>query len=212
MTEMTCRFCLLPDRDRVVLETDNFAVVMSLGAIVEGYALVVSRTHFSCSAEIPAEQQDEFRSLVDLVEDAQRELYGVSSLYEHGRSGACLAEGQGEDHCYHAHLHAVPIPSIRDRVAAAYPLENFKSFLAVHERYEENGEPYLLVGDEQGIGVAWDPQNLPRHYLRSVAATSMGEEHLGDWVAFPQPRVIRDGVARFAPVLRDKAAHRFSMR
>lgn len=202
MTADECRFCTLPDKDRVVFETPNFSVLMSLGPIVEGYALIVSRLHYSCAAEIPASQLEEFMQLVDLVQRAQRSVYGLSTIYEHGRSGACLAEGEGEDHCYHAHVHLVPIDhKVRSRVKQDYPVIEVGDWAELLAYYEETGKPYLMIKDDAGVGVIEDPQDLPRHYLRSVAAELVGEPHMGDWMAFPSYDVIAAGVDKLRPAL-----------
>lgn len=201
-----CRFCTLPDKDRIVFETKNFSVLMSLGPIVEGYALIVSREHYSCAAEIPSTLLGEFTQLVDLVQDTQRSVYGQSTIYEHGRSGACLAEGEGEDHCYHAHVHLVPMKHrIRARVMDDYPILDLGDWPDLLTYYETEGKPYLMVMDDAGLGVIEDPQKLPRHYLRSVAAEILGEPHLGDWAAFPSHDIIRAGADKLRPALAERA-------
>lgn len=207
MTHEPCRFCTLPDKERVVFETDNFSVLMSLGPIVEGYALIVTREHFSCTAEIPAAHLEEFTRLVDLVQRTQRSIYGLSTIYEHGRSGACLPEGEGEDHCFHSHAHLVPIKhEIRARVMRDYPVVDLGDWRDLLAYYESTGNPYLMIKDDAGVAIIEDPQDLPRHYLRSVAAELTGESHLGDWVAFPSHEIIKAGADKLRSALAEEAA------
>src|SRR5947209_11607089 len=104
--EESCRFCIRPDPDRIVVTTDNFYVMMSLGPLVEGYTLLVSRKHISCCAEIADANLQEFNAWEGIVKEAQNKAYGQSVVYEHGRTGSCLH--LSEAHCYHAHLHMVP--------------------------------------------------------------------------------------------------------
>lgn len=208
MTSEDCRFCTLPDKDRVIYQTENFSVLVSLGPIVEGYALIVSRKHYSCAAEIPSADLGEFTRLVELVQRTQKSIWGLSTIYEHGRSGACLPEGAGEDHCYHAHVHLVPMEhGIRARVKLDYPLADLGDWPELLDYYERIGEPYLMVKDDVCLSIIEDPQHLPRHYLRSVAAEMIGEPHLGDWVAFPSPQVVRTGADKLRAALAGTATH-----
>ena len=43
--ESGCRFCNPPEKERILMETDNFYVMVSLGPIVEGYLLIVAKKH-----------------------------------------------------------------------------------------------------------------------------------------------------------------------
>ena len=52
--EETCRFCYPPEKERILYATENFYVMASLGPIVEGYLLIVSKKHIPA---ITAEQE-----------------------------------------------------------------------------------------------------------------------------------------------------------
>ncbi len=202
MPNADCRFCILPDKDRIVASTKNFTVMLSLGPIVEGYVVVVSREHYSCCAALPPALLAELRAVQLAVSRAQIETYGQSMYFEHGRSGACVPEGHGEDHCFHAHLHVVPAtPPLLSAVEAEYPVQRKESWADWRDWYENSGLPYLAVQADQAqeagsVGVVVDPPDLPRQYLRSRFAELMGVEHLSDWAAFPSPDVIAAGVMR----------------
>jgi hypothetical protein len=88
-----CRFCFLPEPWRVIWSTPNFNVQMGLGPLTEGYALILSKSHYSCCADLPPALADEFEGLIRLARAAQINLYGRSVFFEHGRSGACLPPG-----------------------------------------------------------------------------------------------------------------------
>jgi diadenosine tetraphosphate (Ap4A) HIT family hydrolase len=201
-----CRFCAPPDADRIILTSQNFYVMLSLGPMVEGYALVIARHHVECCAAIPSSQLDEFTTVVCAVQHAQHLVYGSSRYYEHGRTGSCLPNAEGERHCHHAHLHCVPLPlDVFSAVARDYPIVGLPSWEAVLGKYKAAPEPYLLVEKEALPAMAVVPQKIPRQYLRTVVAKAIGEPHLADWAAFQGWDLIKAARVRLAPVLQQVA-------
>jgi diadenosine tetraphosphate (Ap4A) HIT family hydrolase len=203
--EESCRFCTRPDPERVVMLTENFYVMLSLGPLVEGYALIVTRAHISCCGEIDSPLMGEFRQLQAIVSAAQEQLYGGSSLrYEHGRTGSCLH--LSEAHCYHAHFHLVPTDcDMASRVAARYPVERFPSWPDFVATYQTKRTPYLLTQDDGALVVAFVAERVPRQYLRSLVAECIGAPELADWMAFPGYDVVRRGRLRLGPVIEEQA-------
>jgi diadenosine tetraphosphate (Ap4A) HIT family hydrolase len=199
-----CRFCYLPEPWRVVWSTEHFNVQMGLGPLAEGYALILSRSHYSCCAELPETLAAEFEDLVRLVRRAQLRLYGESLMFEHGRSGACLPPGNGEDLCYHAHLHFLPAQvDLADSIASDFPALTFDDWAAVRRRYRQTSRPYLLAGTSStdstsAIAFAETPDQIRSRYLRRIAAASLGMPELEDWVAFPSYPVVRAGLDKLA--------------
>lgn len=200
-----CRFCVRPEPWRVVHETADFVVQAGLGPLWEGYALVLSREHVSCCAALDPALLPQFDAVVARVQGVQRELWGGSTFFEHGRSGSCVPEGHGEDLCFHAHLHVAPVDvDLAALVARDHPTTTHDGWPAVHAAYEESGEPYVLAQRSPGgtaIDVAHAPRELPKRYLRTVLATQLGEPHLADWVAFPGYDVVEAGVRRLRAAL-----------
>jgi diadenosine tetraphosphate (Ap4A) HIT family hydrolase len=195
---------MLPERWRVVAETQHFLVMMGLGPLTPGYMLVITREHTSCCAGIRADRVEGFMALRDAVRATQQEVYGCSLFFEHGRSGSCVPEGSGEDHCYHAHMHFMPV---RADLAAAvredYPLVNRSEWPDLVDLYYSDGaSPYILTQDNDTIAYAKVDGRLPRQYLRTKLATVLGMPHLGDWVAFPSYEVVKEGIRDVASTLR----------
>jgi diadenosine tetraphosphate (Ap4A) HIT family hydrolase len=193
----SCRFCYPPEPWRIIFSSLHFRVIMGLGPLAEGYALVISNEHHSCCAALPGEQFDEFGEVISMVRSAQVGLYGSSLAFEHGRSGACLPPGHGEDFCYHAHLHLTPSGvDLATAVADDHALEYLPDWPAVMRRFEEDYDPYILVQDGDGYCYASTPEKLVPRYLRTKLAAMLGTPWLSDWVAFPSYPVIRRGLDR----------------
>src|SRR5947209_721480 len=85
-----CRFCVPPQKERILYETDNFYVMLSLGAFVEGYVLINSKTHEDCCAAFDDKMGPEFDELFQKTKAILLKSYGACLCFEHGRAGACL--------------------------------------------------------------------------------------------------------------------------
>ncbi|AZH83545.1 HIT domain-containing protein [Plantibacter sp. PA-3-X8] len=182
-----CRFCELPDQDRVLQLDDSFAIMFSLGPLIPGHFMLVARDHYPSSAELPPSQIPKTSRVIRRILDELSDRFGEFTAFEHGRAGACVPPGHGEDHCYHAHVHFLPknvdlAASVRDD----YELISFDSWASFQAQHSEHPVPYIAVWEGAAVHAVFDPSNLPHHYLRTKVATTLGEPLLGDWVAFPR--------------------------
>ena len=78
---------------------------------MEGYLLICTKLHRSCCGDIPIEQIPEFIKLKDITKKVFQKVYNKKSIfYEHGQTGVCMRHiiDNMQNHCYHAHLHALP--------------------------------------------------------------------------------------------------------
>ena len=120
-------------------------------------------------------------------------------MFEHGRSGGCLPPGNGEDLCYHAHLHFLPAAvGLADSIAADFQTLTLADWAAVRRRCALTGRPYLLAENGSGIVYAETPDKIRSRYLRRIAAAALSVPELEDWVAFPSYPVVQAGRDRLA--------------
>jgi diadenosine tetraphosphate (Ap4A) HIT family hydrolase len=198
-----CRFCTLPEPWRIIYETSNFVAQMGLGPLAEGYVVLLTRAHFPCIGALSGELLEEFLRVLRLIQRSQHQVYRQSLFFEHGRSGACVPEGNGEDLCYHAHLHLLPSTvDLADLVAADFALEYVEEWNDIAGMYQMDTTPYILVQSHDRIGFFRSADRIPRRYLRTKLATALGEAALADWAAFPSYDVVRDGYSRLGPMLK----------
>src|SRR3954463_3923790 len=93
--------------NRPLLETDNFAVIPSLGALIEGWVLLVPKLHCVSLGALPDTLRDEADSLERVMRMTLRAQYHHPIVsFEHGPSASLHGTGCGVDH---AHLHLVPL-------------------------------------------------------------------------------------------------------
>jgi diadenosine tetraphosphate (Ap4A) HIT family hydrolase len=198
----TCRFCNPPERDRIIYESDNFYIMLSLGPIVEGYCLLVSKQHISCCGGIPSQLRKEFESLYSRLKAILIKTYGSCVCYEHGRAGSCMVQLEGNKHCYHAHMHFVPISTSLNYIAQKdfdeKSLKTLNELFSVYEKMER--PPYVFIDDEEiGMNIYHVDQQIRRQYLRYHAAKSIGKEHLWNWVEHQGWDLIELGIKTLKP-------------
>src|SRR5690349_2831997 len=103
-----CCFCFTRDSsarhfwDQPLFESPNFFAIPSLGALVEGWVLLVPRAHVVCSGALESRLLDEFAAMKEKLSALVRERYGTVSIFEHGPSVPGHDVGCTVDH---AHLH-----------------------------------------------------------------------------------------------------------
>lgn len=198
--EQHCRFCNPPDRERIIYETPNFYVMLSLGPIVEGYLLICSKDHFDCCGKIDLVHAKEFDELAELVRHILIKAYGYCIFYEHGRAGSCMTFSEGSKHCYHAHMHCVPIDlelnHLMDKNFLKIKHNNWDDFRNSNSKYNE---PYLFVDDGNKVSHLVVKQDIRRQYLRHLVSKSIGAENLWNWVENQRQDVIKSGRDKLKP-------------
>src|SRR5258708_4852312 len=112
---MGCRYCenILskdagqerPSYDRILFESEHFVALPTLGALVEGWLLVVSKKHYICMGAIQGKLFKELEHFKNRVGQAVKDCYGSIAVFEHGPSRSKQPVGCGVDH---AHIHIVP--------------------------------------------------------------------------------------------------------
>lgn len=104
-----CIFCNI-DKDKiynkVLGETDNFIVLPSLGSLVEGYILIVSKHHLYNMGELADSEKDEYMELLNKYRYIFNKIYGkYPIIFEHGMSRLDIENGASS--VVHAHTHIV---------------------------------------------------------------------------------------------------------
>jgi len=160
----------------VLFRSNNFAVIPSLGQIVESYLLVLPIKHFKAVGDLPGHYLDEFVAVCQCVGKVLKDQYGPYFLFEHGTR----SEGAGGCGIYHAHLHAVPLAQVPDPVDALKSRFPYVELTRINEISKQSaGLPsYLFYQDSNARLYLFDTGPLPSQYMRKVLADALGKE---DW-------------------------------
>ena len=110
-----CRFCNIVNdvngahkiENTVIAEVDNYFAISSIGALVEGWTLVIPKKHCCSMKELYS--CAEFQKFAKNIVRALSDCYGSVIAFEHGPNREGSDTSCGTDH---AHIHFVPYRSI----------------------------------------------------------------------------------------------------
>ena len=64
---MNCIFCNIDNRkieNTIIEETDNFYILPTLGSLVDGYLLIISKKHINSMSELSNQEKEEYKSIL----------------------------------------------------------------------------------------------------------------------------------------------------
>lgn len=180
MNKNDCRFCDIWNGvyahaafDKPIFKKDNYMSIVSVGAFVEGWSLVVPHEHVYSMRSFYA--QKDFLSFVATVAKHVREVYNKPVIiFEHGANCCDSATSCGT---HHAHLHVVPYSkSLLQRIL------NDRDWVKVsYNKIQEvvGGEEYLLYSDlnetiEDSDIYIHILKNAESQYFRRIIAEDTG--------------------------------------
>lgn len=165
---------------RTVYQTDHFIVIPTLGALVEGYLLVLSKAHYESIRQIPKEFFSEFDEVVDKVKSVIRSTYGKDSVcFEHGAASCSNKFGGCIDH---AHLHVVPCSetlsgTIQEFGMELMPIPSRAALTDVVGRRQ----PYLYWEDSDESKYVIQGDFIPSQFFRKIIADYYSVAEQWDW-------------------------------
>ena len=175
--------------DRIVLENDAYVALVTVGPIVRGHCLVVSRAHrLSMTSDDPKSRQ----LLTEIFQRLAARLQSIYSepvlFFEHG-----AAEGSDVRPCTvaHAHWHVLPTTlKVEDLLLSEY------SWSECDTPWVHADREYLLVGDAcNRYWVTYPETRIPSQLLRKTLAEQSGSTRPWDWRNEPAVEVALDILA-----------------
>lgn len=193
MAKTQCTFCDKSEYGSAIAENGEFFVKATYGMMgVEGYVLLVPKSHVSCYGALSRKKHEKFGKARDTLVDAVERNYGKSVVFEHGKTGQTVL---------HAHLHVIPGVDFDELVAETekmaareekeyrhVPFGKEVKFGSEDERKELSHATklggYLYVGDpssRRAVIFYAKPEERLKMVLRKAAARILGDEDLADW-------------------------------
>lgn len=191
--------------DQILVETQNFVVVPTLGAIVEGWLLVIPKRGYLSFAAIEAQLQSEAASVTALTKEIVQACYGSVAVFEHGPASRGQRVGCGVDH---AHLHIVPttrpllpcVPLVTESKLNWHPTSS--PFDA--SRYISDGTSYLYLEESDTGGLIAPADDAPSQLFRRVIAHQNGIPEQFDWREHAMEANVRATVRTISKYLLDE--------
>lgn len=168
----------------VLYESPNFVVVPTLGSLVEGWLLIVSKAHLLCMGALPESHGEELKAVARRTVMAVTRTYQQPTIFEHGPSACSTPMGCGVDH---AHLHVVPLGfGLRGRKAAVLSTPELEWhatdewFAALRALYNERKQ-YLFLAEPGAPPMYCTPANVPNQVFRRAVAQLVGKPGAFDY-------------------------------
>jgi diadenosine tetraphosphate (Ap4A) HIT family hydrolase len=203
-----CRLGEAVEQERVLIKTDNFFVIPTLGSIgIEGYLLIIPKKHHLGISSLPSSIFPELNYLINETKKIIKSEYKKKTLvFEHGPRIGETKSGTSIDH---AHLHLVPgIDITKDwaidlmgrlgGVGKFYRVERVEGF----ERGEElikRGSSYLYVENLSGRKLLSE-QNFhrPSQYFRKMVANHV-DPTAWNWKKYPDKETLEKTIEKLKP-------------
>jgi len=171
---------------RVVLDSESFAAVPSLGPLAEGHLLLCPRTHLPSAAALPQAVHAEYETVkAALAARLTFEYHAPVHVFEHG-----MACSGGRTLCTvdHAHVHLVPLPASLGCLGLTGPewLEFDGSIEALTAL--TRGREYVMYAPPGGrslVCVDRAPE-FESQFMRRAIARALGSR-TWDWRSAPDP-------------------------
>jgi len=198
-----CRFCEVLTTDNqfalnlpentILLETENFIVIPTLGQFIEGWLMIVSKEHKRAASTMNYIELTELNDLIKTVRQIIEYAYGKTIIFEHGpakspykKAGCCVE---------HMHIHVVPFKNKLSSVIDFIPFPHIKIFSFKALSLLSVDESYLLLGEKSFSDEFYLFQvnkTIPNQYLRQIIAVISDKDNQWDW----RQHFMRDNIER----------------
>lgn len=188
----SCSLCSIGEREVPVLTHPIGLAVPSVGALVEGWLLLIPHRHVLSLVELDWAERAEFGHLVDAAIALVQAQYGPIVLFEHGPSMPERTAGCGIDH---AHMHVVPTSADLRSETQALDISpttlRWRAAKAVWDAEQEHGAglDYLYLKAADGSEWVASASCIPSQLFRRAIAGSIGQE-TWDWKADPHTDLV----------------------
>ena len=192
MKKAECRFCNIANKqyyydeiDKPIATSDDYMAVASIGALVEGWTLIIPKAHQL--SMINHYGDEKFEHFSKKVAASLRARYGSLISFEHGSNKEGSITACGTDH---AHLHLVPFTEtlVPNLIASGLDWESCHS----SEIKDKVGtREYLFYADLNSNN--WDDPKGYLHLLespisqffRKLIAERIGQPEMSNYKEFP---------------------------
>nr|WP_321357812.1 hypothetical protein [uncultured Draconibacterium sp.] len=181
--------------NKPLFESEHFKVIPSIGSIVEGWLLMIPKTHFISFAYMSQELLIEAQEVsVQIINIIKKEYNSDVVVFENGAGELNTKIGCGVDY---AHIHFVPI-----KINAKHIIDSFykrellwKKIFSLKElsTYKTN---YYLINDSSNYFVGIPPF-AESQLIRKGIAESVGMPHKFDWKKYPFEENVVKTINRF---------------
>lgn len=188
--------------DFILHETPRFVVIPGVGAVCDGYVLIVPKEHVLSFGHLDADHDAELTGLLDDLGGYLHEQFGEPiTAFEHGAESFRNRGGSCTDH---AHMHVMPMGRRIDLLgplANDFEVRRAAEFLpALRDQVKTRRRPYLWLRGGDGSMWICDAPNALSQYIRRIIVDQLGRSGEWDWAVFTGVEHLRATIERFRAV------------
>lgn len=178
MIIINCIFCNLEKNkieNTILDETNHFYILPTVGSLVDGYILVVSKRHINSMSELTKNEMDEYNFIIKKYRNIFRDIYGKYPIvFEHG--SPVSDNSIRANSVIHAHSHIVnhaylDEPKIIKRL-------NFKPIQRIEDI--KSNENYIMYINNNFKYVTYNFEPISQ-LMRKLIAKDLKYEDKFDW-------------------------------
>lgn len=165
--------------DTIIYETENFVVTPTVGSLVEGWLLIISKDHFVSAGQLAESNFKELERLIEVAKQGLKDLKKQVFVFEHGPCSPSQSTGCGIDHL---HYHVVPLEfNLFEKTKQYSPfIWNSATLLSTKEFFLKQ-RSYLYIQCPSGEKYIATDLNIPSQFFRRVIAKELNIENYFDW-------------------------------
>ena len=176
---MECVFCNIDKsklENTIIEEIDNFIVLPTIGALVDGYLMIVSKKHINSMSELKENEKIEYEILIEKYRKKFKNIYNkYPIIFEHG--SPINDSNMKASSVIHAHTHIVNHEFINEE--SIVKNLNFKKLENLN--YLSKEQNYIMyINPENICYVSYNFEPVSQ-MMRKIIAKDLGDENKFDW-------------------------------
>ena len=176
---MNCVFCNIDKswpENTIIDESENFIVLPSIGALVDGYLMIVSKKHINSMSELKENERIEYELLIEKYRNKFKKIYNkFPIIFEHG--SPINNSDMKASSVIHAHTHIVNYEFIdENQVIKKLNFERIDNL-----NYLSRKQNYIMYINQKNIYyISYNFESISQ-MMRKIIAKELGYEDKFDW-------------------------------
>ena len=148
---MKCIFCDMDHskiENTIIEETEYFYILPTLGSLVDGYILIVTKRHINSMSELNENELIEYKNIIDKYQNLFKKIYNKTPIvFEHGTPNQ--NSEMKANSVTHAHTHIVNINFSNEKeILEKYNFKQINDFKEINKntnyiKYISNNKIYI---------------------------------------------------------------------
>lgn len=176
---MNCVFCNI-DKSRhentIIDESKNFIVLPSIGALVDGYLMIVSKKHINSMSELKEKERIEYELLIEKYRNKFKKIYNkFPIIFEHG--SPISNSNMKASSIIHAHTHIVNYKFIDEKLV----IKKLNLKKVDNLNYLSRKQNYIMYINQKNIFyISYNFEHISQ-MMRKIIAKELDYENKFDW-------------------------------